>query len=261
MGNSYRSLDRKTALYFREQFRDARAGALRDAEGFQEILFALEKFGAFLSAKTSALGKYKDAIQSVAHNSSLAEDIPSRHKSWHLAFSKLYELVREARNDALHQGAFARHLTNNATQLAIILEDALMENIKTTADLTAADFMVREPVCASFWQPLSFIRQQMLTNSFTYLPVLSDKEGLVHWQFVSDYCLAKYLRKGDRKNCLAELLEETEKNQSILQSAKICYPDTSITEVLKISKGKPVLVIDKEHTDRLLGIITPFDLL
>ena len=249
-------LDSKTALYFREQLRDARAVALRDAEGFQEILFALERFGVFLKGKTQDLGKYTDDIRAVALDSPLAEDIPTLHKSWHLAFSELYELVREARNDALHQGAFARHLTNSATQLAIILEDALMKNFTT-----AADFMVREPVCASFWQPLSFIRQQMLTNSFTYLPVLSTKEGSVCWLLISDYCLAEYLRKGDRKNRLAKPLENAVSDQLILESASVCYPDTSISEVLEISKGKPVLVIEREHADRLLGIVTPFDLL
>ena len=40
-------------------------------------------------------------------------------------FSRLYDLVQDARNDALHQGAFARHLTIHAIGLALILEDAL----------------------------------------------------------------------------------------------------------------------------------------
>jgi len=36
-------LDHEAAIYFRDQFREARAKALRDAEGFQEVLFVLEK--------------------------------------------------------------------------------------------------------------------------------------------------------------------------------------------------------------------------
>ena len=44
-----------------------------------------------------------------------------------------------------------------------------------------SDFMVRNPVCASMWQPLSFIRQSMLVNSFSYafnLAVKSYEQSL-----------------------------------------------------------------------------------
>jgi CBS domain-containing protein len=218
-------------------------------------LFTLERFGVCLTGEIQTLHKYETAIRNVALESPLAEYVPTHHRSYHLAFSELYELVRDARNDALHQGAFARHLTNNATQLALIIEDALMSNLNT-----AADYMVREPVCASFWQPLSFIRQKMLVNSFTYLPVLSSG-GSSDWSFISDYHIAEYLRKGNRKERLAKTLKNAVDDQLCLEQACTCYPDTPISEVLKKSKGKPVLVIDKVQPDRLLGIVTPFDLL
>jgi len=169
-----------------------------------------------------------------------------------VSFSRLYDLVRKARNDALHQGAFARNLTHNAIQLAFILEDALM-----SYQNTAGDYMVREPVCALLWQPLSFIRQQMLANSFTYLPVWSS----THWQLVSDYHVARYLRQGDRKSKLAKTLEEAVNDGLILEQVSTCFADASINEVLEKSNGKPVLVIDREQTERLVGIVTPFDLL
>jgi len=248
-------LTSETSVYFRNQFREARATALRDAEGFQEILFVLERFGVYLSGKVRNLGKYKTPISKVASESPLAEYVPTRHESWHLRFSDLYELVREARNDALHQGAFARHLTNNAIQLALVLEDALMNDSTSTAD-----YMVREPVCASIWQPLSFIRQQMLVNSFTYLPVLPT-EGSTNWLFVADFHIAEYLRKGDRKDRLAKTLKEAVDDQLSLEQASTCYPSTPISDVLEISKGKPVIVVEEEHPKRLLGIVTPFDLL
>jgi hypothetical protein len=218
-------------------------------------LFTLERFGVYLTGKIQTLNEYETAIQKVALESPLAEYVPTHHNSYHLVFSKLFELVRNARNDALHQGAFARHLTNNATQLALIIEDALMSNSNM-----AADYMVREPICASFWQPLSFIRQKMLVNSFTYMPVLSSG-GSSDWLFISDYHIAEYLRKGKRKERLAETLKNAVDDQLFLEQACMCYPDTPISKVLEISKGKPVLVIDKVQPDRLLGIITPFDLL
>jgi CBS domain-containing protein len=249
--------DHETAVYFRDQFREARSIALRDAEGFQEILFTLERFGSYLTGKIQDLKQYEIQIRDVALESPLAVYVPTHHQSWHLAFSKLYELVREARNDALHQGAFARHLTNHATQLALILEDALMKELTTTA----RDYMVREPVRASFWQPLSFIRQQMLVNSFTYLPVQSTESPL-NWLFVSDYLIAEYLRRDDRrKERLARTLKDAVEDGLVPEQASTCCPDTPISEVLGISKGKPVLVVEKGQSDRLLGIVTPFDLL
>ena len=250
-------LDRETAIFFRNQFREARAVAYRDAEGFQEILFTLERFGAYLNKKIQDLGKYESKITSIACQSPLAEDVPNFCKSWHLSFSDLYDLIREARNDALHQGAFVRHLTNNATRLALVLEDALMIKLNK-----AADYMVREPVCASLWQPISFIRQQLLVNSFTYLPV-SVPQGKTRWQLVSDYAIADYLRKGDkRKERLATTLEKALEEADLeLEPAGICHPDASINEILELSSGKPVLVVEAGQPDRLLGIVTPFDLL
>ena len=41
-------MDRKVALHFRDEFREARAAALKDAEGYQQILFVLERLGAYL---------------------------------------------------------------------------------------------------------------------------------------------------------------------------------------------------------------------
>ena len=124
--------------------------------------------------------------------SPLADAIPDQHTTWHSKFSTTYEVVRDARNDALHQGAFARHLTNSVIQLALVLEDALMSNASTTGE-----FMVREPI----------------------------SEGLV------------------------------------VEPADTCFADTSVAEALKMSNGKPLIVIDSKHPERLVGIVTPFDFL
>jgi hypothetical protein len=249
-------MDSEVASFFRDQFRQARATALQDAEGFQEIIFVLERFGVYLIGKIKDLGKYGEAIEREAMSSPLADAIPVQHNTWHSKFSTIYELVRDARNDALHQGAFARHLTNSVIQLALILEDALMSNASTVGE-----FMVREAICASFWQPLSFIRQQMLKNSYSYLPLLSENEGHPSWMLVSDYHVAHYLRQGDRKARLAKTLESAITEGLVLEQANTCFADTSVVEALKMSEGKPVIVIDSEHPDRLVGIVTSFDFL
>lgn len=249
-------MDSEVAISFRDQFRQARATALQDAEGFQEIIFVLERFGAYLMGQIKDLGKYREAIEREALSSPLADDIPTQHDTWHSKFSIIYDLVRDARNDALHQGAFARHLTNNAVQLALVLEDALM----STAN-TVGEFMVREPVCASSWQPISFIRQQMLKNSFTYLPLLSGNEGQPRWSLVSDYHVAHYLRQGDRKDRLAKTLGTAIEQGLKLEQANTCSANTSVKDALEISKGRPVLVVDRERPEQLMGIVTPFDFL
>ena len=85
----------------------------------------------------------------------------------------------------MHQGAFARHLTVHAIELAIVLEDALTQ----LKNPMVSNFMVRNPVCAEMWQPVGLIRQQMLVNSYSYLPVLREN----HWYLISDADIAMYL--------------------------------------------------------------------
>jgi hypothetical protein len=101
----------------------------------------------------------------------------------------------------------------------------------------------------------------MLKNSFTYLPILSDKESHQGWLLVSDYHVAHYLRLGDRKARLANTLEAAISEGLVVDLADTCFADTSVEEALKVSKGKPLIVIDREHPDRMVGIVAPFDLL
>lgn len=158
----------EAARDFRLQLQQARENALKDAEAFDEIIHAIERLGSFCKGQMLDLGKYKLVVKEVADRSPLAADVPSLWRNVHTPFSVLYDIVRDARNDALYIGASARHLTTHAIELALIVEDALRmyEDGKNVSD-----YMVRDPVCAHLWQPVSLVRQQMLTNSFSYLPV------------------------------------------------------------------------------------------
>lgn len=258
-------MEPEKALYFRDQFRRARDIAFRDAEAFHEILYTVERLGYFRAGKALDLGKYKSYIEEVAELSPLCKEVPSRRRTWHVPFSKLYDLVRVARNDALHQGAFARTLTEHATQLSIVLEDALAD-----AATNISDLMVRDPVCALPWQPISFIRQQMLANSFTYLPVLCETGEGPRWKVVSDFDVAQYLRVpndtdgSQRKERLAVILEAAV-DQKMLEpkDATPCIADVTVDEAVRLfpDNGRPLLVLDPEDPRRLLGIVTAFDLL
>ncbi|MFN5396047.1 MAG: hypothetical protein ACK5C4_00275, partial [Pseudanabaena sp.] len=189
-------------FYFRDLFRNARAIAQKDSESCNEILFSLEKLGLFLVTKAVQLGLreekdlksfgqlnlggyYKKEIEEIAQNSPLAEEIPAKNPAqlYHTNFGVLYNSVKDGRNDAMHQGAYARHLTDHSVQVALIIEDALM-----TGKDKVSDYMVRNVLQASLWQPLSFVRQQMLSNSFSYIPFLNENN---EWSFLSDRDIAK----------------------------------------------------------------------
>jgi predicted transcriptional regulator len=226
-------------IAFRDQLRDARAQAINDAEAYDELLFAFERLGSFLTGKIAPL----------------AEDFSAEQRECHVPADQLFEQVREARNDALHYGAFARRLTAHAIQLGIVLEDALM-----APATVAADLMVRNPVCACLWQPVSYVRQQMLANSFSYLPVLSSGE----WCLVSDLSVAKYLREAqtpaEKKRRLATPLRTAIAEGLELETAECFYADTPVTDIVQRINHHPALVCRKEETE-LVGILTAFDLL
>ena len=157
----------------------------------RDHLDAVERLGSYLSkeelgdkGRSGDLGKYKTKIEELVERPGTAEP-PDKCRASLTPFSTLYDLVRDARNDAVHQGAFARHLTRHAIELAIILEDALSSYM-----YRATDFMALNPVCAELWQPVGFIRQQMLANSYSYLPVRDDDEN---WSVVSDSAIAIFL--------------------------------------------------------------------
>lgn len=250
-------------LLFRDQLRDARAVALKDAEAFDAIVYVIERLGRFLYPGPKlfpTLADLKSVLCDVAVRSPLAQEITSDDwKGTHLDFSTLYELVREGRNTAMHEGAYARHLTAHTVELSIILEHALMNGLDKVQH-----FMVRNPVCAAMWQPLSFIRQSMLANSFSYLPVLVKQADGHVWSIVSDYEVARHLRGatgGDLHRRLKQPLEEAVKASSIkLHKARIFKPEDSVKVLFKEHDGLPVLVCSGP-SDNLLGIITAFDLL
>lgn len=252
-----RGLTTEARLHFRDQLREARAAALRDAEGFQEILFAFERLGSHLwyqnppkkrKKHPTGLDDYKEHILSIA-----GEVLHDR-----------FDLIRAGRNDALHRGAVARNLTANLVELSLLVEEGLM-----SGNNQVKHFMVKNPVCAQLWQSLSLIRETMLANQFTYLPVFV-KEGGKSWQLVSDFKLAQYLRSGnpsstEKKNRLARRLEEAAHGSGALELllAGTVTENDSIEVALSRSEGRPVVVStgESEFSEHLMGILTPFDVL
>ncbi len=246
----------EAARDFRLQLQQARENALKDAEAFDGILHVVERLGSFCLGSVEGLAKYQPKLEEVVERSPLATDIPAQWRNVHTPFSLLYGMVKDARNDALHIGASARHLTTHAIELALILEDALR---MCEEGKYVSDYMIRDPVCAHLWQPVSFVRQRMLTNSFSYLPV-EDAAG--QWCLVSDLQVAKYLQdhtKSERKRRLATPLG---KARGIALLPARCLNDRMpIGLALADFDGKPILVFRDNAEAELVGILTAFDLL
>src|SRR5580704_15477887 len=135
--------------FFRDQLRSARAVALADAEGFHSILLAVEMLGQQLDRKATGIGGYKTVLSVLASKSPLAVDLPGDWPSCHTGFEVLHDELKQARNDAVHQGAYARTITDHAVELSMVLEDALMIDASAVSQ-----FMVRNVVEAKLWHPV-----------------------------------------------------------------------------------------------------------
>ena len=247
-------LDADSRRHLRDGLRDARARALEDAEGFQPVVVAIERLGAALTGEVHSLKAYEaEVIRFV--DSHLGQPVASMGTP----FGVLYDLVRRGRNDAAHQGAFARHLTRNAVEVALVLEEALMAD-----SVAVRDFMVRTPISAEPWYSVATVRQLMLVHSFSCLPIFLAEGEQVGWRLLSDVAVAQYLRADgtDRPKRLAALVGEAIRSGKLkTELAPTCEPGEPISRVLAAGDKRVSLVLEAGSADRLCGVITPFDLL
>lgn len=256
IAESNQGMQPEVKLWFRDRLREAREAAMRDAEGCDGIILVLERMGMVLTQKHGRLDGYALEICKQAECSPLALDCGDINTP----FRELYEFVQRGRNKAYHEGAYGRHLTTHAVILSTILEHSLMQDATVVRDL-----MVQQPVCALTWQPISFIRQIMLVNSFSFLPVLvgSVTENRV-WQLVSSQSVARYIRASENgaeiKKRLVTPLERAVDEGLSLSQANTCLPSDLLTKVLNRVDEKPTLVLHGQTND-LIGVLTSFDLL
>lgn len=259
-----RQLDDVECRHYRDQLRAARYSALADAEGFEEICFALEALGLRLLGQQGDLGKYEDRIGFYARLSPVLNDLAKSKPFGFKTFEALYETVRNARNDNMHVGAYARHATVAAIELCIGLEDALMADVKRTV----GSLMVKSPITVEPWQPVAHARQLMLMHSFSFLPIRYEER----WCLLSELGLAKFLNvsQTQRKMLLGLTIEEASKQQPNLALAPIdrCRLYTAETTIDELLAGTDTidsptlwLVIDDERQDQLAGVLSPFELM
>ena len=108
-------MTREPAVVFANQLRAARLAALADAEAFDGIIHVVERLGSYLSKERLAdknrpggLHNYFEDVAKLAADSGLTVDTATSTGDVLIPFENLHHLVRIGRNDALHQGAFAR---------------------------------------------------------------------------------------------------------------------------------------------------------
>jgi CBS domain-containing protein len=126
------------------------------------------------------------------------------------------------------------------------------------------DFMVHDPMVALSWQPISFVREQMLTNGYSFIPIQLLRKSRSYWGLISEYAIAKYLRhdqdEKERKRRLTATVDQAIKSEGLeIAEAEVCSPTDSIYDVLRRLNNMPILVIDASHPDKLIGIVTAFD--
>ncbi|WP_455926762.1 hypothetical protein [Pseudomonas capeferrum] len=245
-------------IYHRDQLRSGRYAALADSEGFLGICFALEALGLRLLGVQADLGKYKDSLRALSRDSVVLTDISRSNPDKFSRFDSLYDLIRRARNDAMHTGVYARHATAAAIELCIGLEEALMKQTQHPRNVVA-DFMVKSPVIVERWQPIAHARQLMLTHSFSYLPV-----KLECWMLISEGAMARYIQNSTGwKKILASSIEEASANGLKLIQAKVVSLDENVSELLRGSDDtvSPSLWLVQDAHDGLCGVLSPFELM
>jgi hypothetical protein len=236
------------------RLRDARALALRDAESFHEASTVLEYIGQVIAGEIRlGLGRYQGEILALAAE---AERFNGDE------VKRLFRAVREARNMAVHDGAWARHLNSRLVDLFLILEEAIMSNMQFVEDL-----MVRTPVIAEPWHLVSHVRRTMLANSFSNIPVCVESQGARRWKILTDTAIMQWIRaatsKSDKMRRLSLPIGEALAQGAIAtEDAAHCKPGDLIAKVVPQMNHLPTLVIEGINgQERLVGIIMPFDVL
>lgn len=267
MGKMNNTIGKQEAIYFRNRFRDARAAAEKSDRDCMEIIYALEDFGQVLTGaqdpRNQNLGKYQKCVTKFVDKHYPDKDRPQ----YQIDFGRLYDIVRDSRNSAVHKGARSRYFAPRVVDLSLIMEDALMRAADTDK---VKDYMAASPVVAELWQPLSIIRKEMLTNSFTHIPYFDKDKG--EWFVVSDADIARYLRPSGiyKKDMLSHTLKNALKEKGICASKpQVVCPDDSVSEVVCLDEagdkasisGLPILVRHPKHNEHLLGILTASDLM
>lgn len=253
-------------VHYRDRLRTARYSALADAEGFSEICFVVEALGMRMLKQQATLGDYKGNLVALAGNIRVMKTLANDYPGCFSQFHALCETLNKARNDAMHTGAYARHATYAAIELCIHLEEAVMagpamDPQEDLCSMKVRDLMVKEVVSLQGWHPVAYARKLMLMHSFSFLPVWIEND----WKLVSEMSVASFLRNERKKRLAMPICEAVGQNEPLsLEKALQIRPDQKINDLYSASftnSARLWLVTESDTPDRLLGVLSPFELL
>lgn len=130
--------------------------------------------------------------------------------------------------------------------------------------LKVEDIMVRSPVVAETWQMVAHVRREILTNSFSNLPIFWDGS----WHIITDKALMQFIRAeasaNTRRNMSIgdSLTHEPQSDKVYVSKAELCSDQDTVEEaVRKMESTSVLLVCHEDDKSRAVGILTAFDLL
>ena len=249
---------REAFVEYRNEIRKARHAVTEEGAGYEIIVQAVERLGAYLwnpkNGGFGNLGKYKKKLKNLVKDSAVTAD-----------FCRIYERVRIGRNAGVHQGAEARPLIQNAVELAIMLEGGLREASKMNK---AREVMASPVVRAYTWEPVAQTRQKMLAGSYSALPLWRQKSEKCEggWSVMTADAIVKWLQQAPCNTCRKERekmqLADAMAMEKRLEAPKACEtrPEEEIVLPAGGWTGGVLLVTHGDQHD-LIGVVTAFDLL
>ena len=253
---------REAFVKYRDEIRKARHVVTEEGAGYEVIVQAVERLGAYLwnpgsgKGEFGTLGRYKKILMDLVGDFVVTKD-----------FDRVYERVRVGRNAGVHQGAEARPLIQNAVELAIMLEHALREESK----MDKAGEIMASPVVRTYtWEPVAQARQKMLAESYSALPLWRKgcEGGVGDWFVITADAIVEWLQEAPCGTCRIER-EKMQLADAIgngngngLKTTTACT--TGPEDKIKLPKGGwhgGVLLVTNGGQRDLIGVVTAFDLL
>ena len=254
---------REAFVEYRNEIRKARQAVTEEGAGYEVIVQAVERLGAYLwnpcsergkfRGKFGDMGKYKEKLKNLVKDPVVMT-----------YFCRVYERVQIGRNAGVHQGAEARPLVQNAVELAIMLEQALRE----VSGMNEAQEVMASPVVRAYtWEPVAQTRQKMLAGSYSALPLWRQKSEKCEggWSVITADAIVKWLQQAPSDTCRKErekmqLADAMAMEKRLALKACETRPEEEIVLPAGGWTGGVLLVTHGEQRD-LIGVVTAFDLL
>ena len=237
-------------------------------DGVASLLHQVERVARYANGDPHAsLGKARGAMRTLIglFAGHALQDAGIGGMKW----ERLYDLVRDARNDIAHTGTEAVLAETRTMALAGVLLEALLGVAGEDNVTRLAEVMVANPVCVHRWQTVADVRRTMLATDYTELPLAAGAaDG--RWLTVTAEGLSKYLGpdRKDRKDRMGKTVQEAideEQRPLPLCRHRTASAETPVSDVWEGASEGPSLpvMVTRERTGdaELVGMVTAFDLL